>query len=107
MNPETSRTPQDAARPATVLGPACALPPGASRPRASHAAQRLLPPPGASPPGVDDLTFLQAADDEVKVRLTVRPDGTLAILALAPNTRLVEELLDGVPRDQVRTELCG
>ena len=61
----------------------------------------------ASPPGVDDVSFLQAADDEVKVRLQVNPDGSLSILALAPNTKLAEVLLENVPEEQIRTELCG
>jgi hypothetical protein len=65
-----------------------------------------LPLP-ASPRGIDDVAFLQAEDDEVKVRLEVNEDGSLSILALAPNTRLAEALLENVPKDQIRTELCG
>jgi hypothetical protein len=64
-------------------------------------------PLDASPPGVDDVSFLQAEDDEVKVRLQILPDGSLSILALAPNTRLAELLLENVPEEQIRTELCG
>jgi hypothetical protein len=64
-------------------------------------------PVEAAPPGVDDVSFLQAEDDEVKVRLQVGPDGSLTILTLAPNTKLAEVLLENVPKDQVRTELCG
>ena len=60
-----------------------------------------------SPRGVDDVSFLQAEDDEVKVRLEILPDGSLSILALAPNTKLCELLLENVPEDQIRTELCG
>lgn len=67
---------------------------------------RLMPLP-ASPEGVDDVDFLAAEDDEVKVRLKVRPDGSLSILALSPNTRLADGLFANVPEDQVRTELCG
>jgi len=65
-----------------------------------------LPLP-ASPKGIDDVAFLKAEDDEVKVRLEVNEDGSLSILALAPNTRLAEALLENVPKDQIRTELCG
>jgi hypothetical protein len=64
-------------------------------------------PLATSPRGVDDLDFLQAEDDEVKVRLEVRPDGSLSILALAPNTAYAEKLLEGIPGDQIHTELCG
>ena len=60
-----------------------------------------------SPRGVDDVSFLRAEDDEVKVRLEVLPDGSLSILALAPNTKLAEILFSGVPEEQIRTELCG
>jgi hypothetical protein len=70
-------------------------------------AKNTRTPVVAAPPGVDDIAFLQAEDDEVKVRLQVAPDGSLTILALAPNTKLAEGLLENVPRDQVRTELCG
>jgi hypothetical protein len=61
----------------------------------------------ASPPGVDDVSFLRAEDDEVKVRLQVLPDGSLSILALAPNTKLAERLLENVPEAEIKTELCG
>lgn len=60
-----------------------------------------------SPAGIDDVHFLDAADDEVKVRLRIEDDGSLTIVALAPNTRLADGLLDNVPEDRVRTELCG
>ncbi len=66
-----------------------------------------LMPLEASPPGVDDVSFLQAEDDEVKVRLQVNPDGSLSILALAPNTKLAQVLFENVPEEQIRTELCG
>ena len=55
----------------------------------------------------DDVSFLSAEDDEVKVRLRVEDDGSLTILALAPNTRLADGLLSNVPPEQIRTELCG
>lgn len=74
--------------------------------RGREARERLLPLP-ASPRGVDDVSFLAAEDDEVKVRLRVEDDGSLTILALAPNTKLADALLSNVPEDQIRTELCG
>ena len=61
----------------------------------------------ASPPGIDDVNFLKAEDDEVKVRLRIEEDGSLTIVALAPNTKLADSLLENVPADKVRTELCG
>lgn len=64
-------------------------------------------PLGRSPAGVDDVQFLAAEDDEVKVRLRIEADGSLTIVALAPNTRFADGLLDNVPQDRVRTELCG
>lgn len=67
---------------------------------------RRLPLP-ESPPGIDDVSFLAAGDDEVKVKLSVAPDGSLVILALAPRANLADKLLDGIPEDQIRTELCG
>ena len=61
----------------------------------------------ASPAGVDDVHFLAAEDDEVKVRLRIEADGSLTIVALSPNTKLADGLLDNVPEDRIRTELCG
>jgi hypothetical protein len=61
----------------------------------------------SSPEGLDDVNFLAAADDEVKVRLRIEADGSLTIVTLAPNTRYADALLDNVPPDRVRTELCG
>lgn len=82
-------------------------PPRGPRPIEEGDARTRRLPLERSPRGADDVEFLAAEDDEVKVRLRVEADGSLTILALAPRTPLADKLLDGVRPDEIRTELCG
>ena len=50
--------------------------------------------------------FLEAAPDEVRIRL-VRTGDSVKLLVFSPNLGWTEKLLEGVDPDAIRGELCG